>query len=647
MKLILLYVLKKSLIAILFVLCILLVRRITRGYSKVYVKLLWIALIAELLLPMMWHRPAILVLDVPVRVEIRDEGTENEQQLGTDTEFRPSAEQWATEWVSGAATAEKTDWGKILFWVWAAGMFAMSVYSIIGYLRLRKSLKTAIRSEQGVWLCENILVPFVLPGLPSRIYLPYELTEGEQEAVLLHERQHIRNGDPWLKCAALCARIVHWFNPFVWLAFHLFDQDLEMYCDEQVTRHQSLMEKKQYTSTLLAFSSRASRIEPLLYFGEQPTQARVKHVLFRKGMKRPMVVLLSVLAASGIIFFIGWGTQSKDTPPEITAPTGEIQREYVFYQGNLYVYQSSGTQTLPEGCELVGEILAVDNTKLPAEELHASRLSVGREVYSVGERGELYVDMGDFYGRFKVEQMTQMEDSPSKLEESNTEAGGTQPEPSQAEVMLSAHLVSDIRFRNTGFLEGIEQYANSIGTSVQIEAVCYMDEEEALLFAYFGRTGYLHVQRTADSWSVTETAAISNEEELPQDTSVLKQIVSALVQKNSDRYLVDANRIDEAIAEVKAGMFEIPLYMGEINEEEKGVMMGQWFFELPDTALDELVSSALLAYNPFDFTGVLVPVKVVQSEGAKQSIYAKMFMVYRDGMWRRELDAFSAEALWK
>lgn len=59
MTAVLLYVLSKSLVAIPFVLIILGVRLATKSYSKVYVKILWITLFAELLLPALWRSGAV------------------------------------------------------------------------------------------------------------------------------------------------------------------------------------------------------------------------------------------------------------------------------------------------------------------------------------------------------------------------------------------------------------------------------------------------------------------------------------------------------------------------------------------------------------------------------------------------------------
>jgi len=43
----------------------------------------------------------------------------------------------------------------------------------------------------------------------------------------------LRRRDYLVKFAAYSILCLHWFNPFVWLAFNLMGADMEMSCDEK------------------------------------------------------------------------------------------------------------------------------------------------------------------------------------------------------------------------------------------------------------------------------------------------------------------------------------------------------------------------------------------------------------------------------
>ena len=46
--------------------------------------------------------------------------------------------------------------------VWPAGMAAMGLWTLAGWLRLRRRVAEAVPEEDGVWLCEGVDAPFLL-----------------------------------------------------------------------------------------------------------------------------------------------------------------------------------------------------------------------------------------------------------------------------------------------------------------------------------------------------------------------------------------------------------------------------------------------------------------------------------------------------
>jgi beta-lactamase regulating signal transducer with metallopeptidase domain/type II secretory pathway component GspD/PulD (secretin) len=89
----------------------------------------------------------------------------------------------------------------------------------------------------------SILLP---PGLHLR------LTSEQLRFVFLHELSHVRRHDllvEWLITLLTC---VHWFNPAIWLAAHLYRSDRELARDEMVLRASGPQSHQSYGHTLLS-----------------------------------------------------------------------------------------------------------------------------------------------------------------------------------------------------------------------------------------------------------------------------------------------------------------------------------------------------------------------------------------------------------
>lgn len=90
------------------------------------------------------------------------------------------------------------------------------------------------------------------------------------------------------------------------------------------------------------------------------------------------------------------GTETASTKPS-GFPDGNVQREYVFVNNQLFVYDDDYQETLPSDLELLGTVRQSDGTKLPDSELAAANVSVGASVYGPkGASGDyLYVQISD------------------------------------------------------------------------------------------------------------------------------------------------------------------------------------------------------------------------------------------------------------
>lgn len=197
--------------------------------------------------------------------------------------------------------------------LWIAGVFAWAAYYFYLYLQLKKSLRSAFCVYgQGYWVSEAASVPFVMPGIPPKIYLPAGMDQMQQDDILAHERQHIRNLDPLLKCAALLTAIIYWFHPLVWIAVSLFGKDMEMYCDECVLRGKSLAQRKAYSRTLLEFASKTSGFTLTMNFAKSNVERRIHHILNVKKPHRAVCLLLTAFVGmSGFSFLSAKNVEGK------------------------------------------------------------------------------------------------------------------------------------------------------------------------------------------------------------------------------------------------------------------------------------------------------------------------------------------------
>ena len=190
-------------------------------------------------------------------------------------------------------------------WIWVAGMALLILYSIVTTLRMRYSLKNAIYIEKNIYEAEGIATPFVFGIIRPRIYIPEYINEDERKYVLAHEEIHIARSDYLVKILAYLVVCLHWFNPLVWVAFILMENDMEMSCDEAVLRKLGEGVKKEYSRSLLSLSVERKLFQSSpLAFGEGNVKGRIQNILGyhkRAFITVVLVVVILIIAGIGLI----------------------------------------------------------------------------------------------------------------------------------------------------------------------------------------------------------------------------------------------------------------------------------------------------------------------------------------------------------
>ncbi len=193
---------------------------------------------------------------------------------------------------------------------WLMGVLGLLTYYVTSYLRLYRRLihrASRVGSYRQIPVLEagGLETPFVLGIINPSVYLPQGMEEWEVRQCLAHEYTHIRRKDYLVKQFAFLLLCVYWFQPLLWLAFHLMSKDMEMSCDESALRGANLEERKAYSNALLRLSSsgRQPFASPLA-FGEHSISSRIKNILrFRKPAVGSFTLcsLLLVISAGGLL----------------------------------------------------------------------------------------------------------------------------------------------------------------------------------------------------------------------------------------------------------------------------------------------------------------------------------------------------------
>jgi beta-lactamase regulating signal transducer with metallopeptidase domain len=114
--------------------------------------------------------------------------------------------------------------------IWLVGFLA---FLVVRGLEYRKTIRMLRQGRLDA--CSTYFYRF-----RSHIYLPphfkHTYTELEQEMLMAHERQHVKQHDPFLYRLLAILECACWFNPLIAVAVRHFQHERELLCDERVTR---------------------------------------------------------------------------------------------------------------------------------------------------------------------------------------------------------------------------------------------------------------------------------------------------------------------------------------------------------------------------------------------------------------------------
>lgn len=148
--------------------------------------------------------------------------------------------------------------------VWASGFVFMMFRYLVSYFRFKYKV---IGRSQVVGQAQHLNVvrsgqvhsPMLIGFFKPVIVIPdRQIHEEDYKLAILHEWNHYKQGDAWIKLLAVLVNSLHWFNPVTYFMTANLSEACEYACDEKITKHMKMHEKKKYSEMILAFASRST-----------------------------------------------------------------------------------------------------------------------------------------------------------------------------------------------------------------------------------------------------------------------------------------------------------------------------------------------------------------------------------------------------
>ena len=220
----------------------------------------------------------------------------------------PAAVPAAAPWYAGL-----TVW-HLLAAVWAAGVLVLAVRAVWAYRRLCRQVALACKTPDGCYSGACVPAPFTLGIVRPRIYLPAGLAGPMRAAVLLHERTHLRRGDPIVKPLFYAVACLHWFNPLAWLAFRQLEREMEAACDEAAVRGCDAAARNAYCETILRYALQGRLAPGSLAFGQGSVKTRIVHLLRYRRLGGLALVLCALGVGVSVTACMVQPTVAEATP---------------------------------------------------------------------------------------------------------------------------------------------------------------------------------------------------------------------------------------------------------------------------------------------------------------------------------------------
>ena len=166
--------------------------------------------------------------------------------------------------------------------------------------------------------------------------------------ILKHELVHLKRGDVYLKLLFVTANAVHWFNPLIWIMQKEAVIDMELSCDERVTKGADFAFRKAYTETLLSMLHkqcvRKTVLSTQFYGGTKIMKKRFKNILIRNRKKNGILILICAVVSSVALGMQSGCSVTKQNTEKENTEKENIENGDAANEDMENVSQQSGTE---------------------------------------------------------------------------------------------------------------------------------------------------------------------------------------------------------------------------------------------------------------------------------------------------------------
>jgi len=273
----------------------------------------------------------------------------------------------------------------VWFVVWCVGMIFLAAVFGISYLRCLMEFRTALPIDNAYveqWLnarslkrqvvirqSDRISAPLTYGILRSVILMPKKTDweNGNQlQYIFAHEYVHIYCFDTLTKLIAALALCVHWFNPFVWVMYLLFNRDMELACDESIIRQFGEQSKSAYSRMLIRMEAQKSGLLPFCsFFSKNAVEERITAIMNTKRISFVSFLCACLIVVVTVPLFATSAMASTDGEAEPLASVKDVAADK--NSAMSITYESADILYYEDGCPYIHDVLTNDTDKLIVE----------------------------------------------------------------------------------------------------------------------------------------------------------------------------------------------------------------------------------------------------------------------------------------
>jgi GWxTD domain-containing protein len=162
--------------------------------------------------------------------------------------------------VHAGASAARPGVAVRILYCYAAGLFAMVMYRLVGWVLLWRVVSGSNRLRTRLRESGSLLTPVAIGILRPTVILPAgwrEWSANTRRAILAHEFAHLRRHDAAVCALARLVKCIFWFHPLAWWVSRKVSDLAELACDAAAI--EKVQDPAGYARILLEFAGAVNR----------------------------------------------------------------------------------------------------------------------------------------------------------------------------------------------------------------------------------------------------------------------------------------------------------------------------------------------------------------------------------------------------